>query len=290
MTLRFRVWICLTLFAGASALAAAGDDFYDRLYSRGLSQFNEGNYAAAISSLRLAAFGLLEDVKRFETAQVYMAVAANRLRHEGDARAAAQRVAAAERIERRYASLALPDAVRKDFEDAARTLLTAEQLGILRGNPATSDPARPQPPPPPVTVPAPQPKPAQPQPQAASSTYVAPSFTDAERALNAGDLTRARTMYRAIIDSPQLSHAAALRAAEGLYRSRDFGGAIRAFDRAGSIGKGEEQYHWYYAVALYETGRHREAKRELHAALPFIEMTREVERYAALIDAATDQQ
>src|SRR5262249_7507944 len=126
--------------------------------------------------------------------------------------------------------------------------------------------------------------------QRASSTPSRASSPGAERAPTAGDLTRARTMYRAIIDSPQLSHAAALRAAEGLYRSRDFGGAIRAFDRAGSIGKGEEQYHWYYAVALYETGRHREAKRELHAALPFIEMTREVERYAALIDAATDQQ
>ena len=114
------------------------------------------------------------------------------------------------------------------------------------------------------------------------------AYAEAERALNSGDLTRSRTLYRAIVDSPQLSHAASLHAAEGLYRSRDFGGVIKAFDRAGGIGKGEEQYHWYYAVALYETGRRREAKRELHAALPYIEMTRDVERYAALIDAATD--
>jgi tetratricopeptide (TPR) repeat protein len=134
----------------------------------------------------------------------------------------------------------------------------------------------------------PPPQPVKSQPQAAASAAPAPSFADAERALNAGDLARAGTLYRTIVDSQQLRHAAVLRAAEGLYRSRDFVGAIKAFDRAGAIVKGEEQYHWYYAVALYETGRRREAKRELHAALPYIEMTREVERYAALIDAAAD--
>ena len=311
MNLRiFRVWIYLLLaFGGASAFAAAGEEFYDRLYSRGMAQFNEGNYAGAYSALRLAAFGLLEDVKRFETAQVYMTVASMRLKREADARAAAQRVVAAERMEHRYAALSLPDAVRTEFDDAARTLLTADQLAILRGGGAVAA-ARPQPqpqpqPPPPApapVTPAPQPKPAQPQPQpppqaraqpapppqAAASTYAAPSFADAERAVNSGDLTKARTLYRAIIDAPQLSHAAALRAAEGLYRSRDFAGAIRAFQRAGTLAKGEEQYHWYYAVALYENGLRRDAKRELRAALPFIEITPEVSRYKALIEGAAD--
>src|SRR5205085_7243191 len=132
-----------------SAYAAAGDDFYDRLYSRGLAQFNEGNYAAAMSSLRLAAFGLLEDVPRFETAQVYLTVAAMRQHHDNDARQSAQRVVAAERVERRYASLALPDSVRGEFDSAARTLLMPEQLAQLRGGPAP----RPQ-------VVQPQPRPA----------------------------------------------------------------------------------------------------------------------------------
>ena len=309
MTLRiFRVWICLLAFAGTSVFAAAGEEFYDRLYGRGIAQFNQGNYANAYSTLRLAAFGLLEDVKRFETAQIYMTVAAMRLKREGDARVAAQRVVAAERVEHRYSSLSLPDAMRKEFDDAAQTLLTADQLAILRGGgtAAARPQPQPQPPPAPVVVPAPQPKPAQPQPQpqpppqaraqpqpapqpqAAASTYNGPSFADAERAVNSGDLAKARTLYRAIVDAPQLSHAAALRAAEGLYRSRDFAGAIRAFQRAGAIGKGEEQYHWYYAVALYENGLRRDAKRELRAALPFIEMTPEVAHYRALIEAAAD--
>ena len=91
-----------------------------------------------------------------------------------------------------------------------------------------------------------------------------------------------------MLDSPQLSHASALRAAEGLYRSRDFAGAIRAFQKAGSIGAGEEQYHYYYAVALYENGRYAEAKRELQAALPFIEVTPDVQRYRVKIEGAIE--
>jgi hypothetical protein len=332
-----KYWVCLSLvaLAATSAFAASGDEFYDRLFNRGVSQFNEGNYANAYNSLRTAAFGLLEDVRRFETAEVYMTLSASRLRRESDARAAAQRVIAAERIERRYGSLSLPDAIRKEFDEAARTLLTADQVAFLHGGaPATS--TRPPAPqtttitvPPPIIVPAPQPKqtaprvdppapqpkaaqpqpqpqPArpQPQPQVVQPQPVAPqpvapvpqpvrpsaepSLAEAERAVNSGDLATARTLYRAVIDAPQISHANALRAAEGLYRARDFAGAIRAFQRGGTIGAGEEQYHYYYAVALYENGRYAEAKRELQAALPFIEVTPDVQRYRVKIEGAIE--
>lgn len=334
---KFWVWLSLVVLTATSAFAASGDEFYDRLFNRGLSQFNEGSYANAYNSLRTAAFGLLEDVRRFETAEIYMTLSASRLRRESDARAAAQRVIAAERIERRYGSLSLPDAIRKEFDEAARTLLTADQVAFLHGGaPATS--TRPPAPqtttitiPPPVIVPAPQPKqtpprvdpPApqpkavqpqpqptrpqpQPQPQVIQPQPVAsqpvapvpqpqpvrssaePSLAEAERAVNSGDLATARTMYRAVIDAPQISHANALRAAEGLYRARDFAGAIRAFQRAGAIGAGEEQYHYYYAVALYENGRYAEAKRELQAALPFIEVTPDVQRYRVKIEGAIE--
>ena len=58
--------------------------------------------------------------------------------------------------------------------------------------------------------------------------------------------------------------------------------------RAGTIGAGEEQYHYYYAVALYENGRYTESKRELMAALPFIEVTPDVERYRVKIEGAIE--
>src|SRR5262245_2600180 len=253
MTVRIlRVWMVLIgALAASNVIAASGDEFYDRLFNRGMAQFNEGNYANAYTSLRLAAFGLLEDVRRFETAEIHMTVAAMRLRRESDARAAAQRVIAGERIERRYASLSLPDAVRKEFEDAAKLLLTADQLNMLHGGAAVARPQmQPQPttitipppvivaaPQPPAPKPAPQSKPVQPQPQPVRpapqpqpQTVVPapapptqpstrpggePSLVDADRAVNSGDLATARTLYRAALDSPTLSHASALRTAEG---------------------------------------------------------------------------
>ena len=308
------MWLSAFALVTTIASAASADEFYDRLYNRGLAQFAESNYAGAYSSLKLAAFGLLDDIRRFETAEVHMCVAALRLRHEDDARFAAQRVVAGERISRQYASLPLPDAVRKEFDAAATRLLTAEQLAVLRAaGTATARSPQPQPTqpaprtidikiPPPVIVPAPapaptpqprtqppapQPKPAQPpaQPPARATSDV---LADADRALNSGDLDAARTLYRSAIEGPQVSHGAALRAAEGLYRARDFAGAIRAFERAGAIGAGEEQYHFYYAVALYENGRYAAAKRELRAALPFIEATPDVARYRDKIEGVPD--
>jgi tetratricopeptide (TPR) repeat protein len=133
----------------------------------------------------------------------------------------------------------------------------------------------------------PQPQPVQPQPPA-PRVSVEVMLADADRAINSGDLAAARSLYRAIVDAPQLTHANALRAAEGAYRSRDFATAVRAFQRAGSIGKGEEQYHYYYAVALYENGLYADAKRELHAALPYIEVTPDVARYQSKIDGAIE--
>lgn len=157
--------------------------------------------------------------------------------------------------------------------------------------PAAPQPAAPQP--------APQPAPAT---VAASSgpagtNKVAPSRppapspsanVDPDQALASGDLAAARAGYTAKLESPQLSHAELLKIGEGLYRARDFRGAVRALTRAGALAKGEEPYHYYLAVALYESGQYGAAKRELAAALPFIEVTPDVERYRAKIAGAIE--
>jgi len=49
--------------------------------------------------------------------------------------AAATRVVAAERIQPHYATLALPDKVRKEFESIAQKMLTATQYEMLRPRP-----------------------------------------------------------------------------------------------------------------------------------------------------------
>jgi tetratricopeptide (TPR) repeat protein len=77
-----------------------------------------------------------------------------------------------------------------------------------------------------------------------------------------------------------------IRAAEGLYRARDFDGALTAFSKVGALRRGEEPYHYYLAVALYETGQYARAKAEMDAAAPFIEITPDVARYRSKIESA----
>src|SRR5439155_745857 len=80
---------------------------------------------------RIAAFGLIEDVPQYETAQVHVILAADKLHHPDDARIAARRFAAAERLDPAYASLHLDPAMRHDFEALLPTLLTPKQLARL---------------------------------------------------------------------------------------------------------------------------------------------------------------
>jgi tetratricopeptide (TPR) repeat protein len=113
-------------------------------------------------------------------------------------------------------------------------------------------------------------------------------IADADKALGRNDLPTARAIYRDLLENGSFDHAGYVRLAEGLYRSRAFADSLRAFERGGGLRKGEEPYHFYMAVALYETGRYDDAKRELAAALPYIEVTPDVARYRAKIEGAID--
>jgi len=267
----------------ASIAAAAVDPFYADLYQRGMAHFASGEFAPAAKDLRLAAFGSVDVPEQFETAHIYAAIAASKSGQDADVRISVQRVYAAERIQRTYASLKLPETVRKNFDALARAALTANELAYLQSN--APAPARTMPqvvthaiPGGTHAQPAADPPPAQP----------AGTAADAEKAIAAGQLGTARSIYESLLESPQLPHAELLKIGEGLYRVRDFTAAARAFARAGTFEKGEEGDRYYYAVALFETGQHAAAKRELAAALPYIEITSDVETYRTKIQEAKE--
>jgi len=368
-------------FVAAAALAADGSEFYENLYRRGVAHFNEGNYDAAQRELRIAAFGFIESIPRFETTTAYLVAAARRTKADDEARLSLQKLLNAEKVTRTYASLPLPADVRATVDEAARALLPRDQSAMLRAGgsagvvapqPMTTQPAprtetviitepiappspAPQPtqpapapaprteavvitepiaPPSPApqrttTQPAPPPAPrtetvvitepiappsptSQPTTQPATRTETTepiaapsnsatsrpqpqPDTIDVPTQLRAGDaaivrsdLAAARAAYGAALTANVLSHADALRLAEGLYRARDFRGVIAAFARAGSLARGEEPYRYYLAVAYYETGQYAAAKRELAAVLPFIEVTPDVARYQSRIAGAIE--
>src|SRR4051794_4575524 len=276
-----------------SARFAAADDFYQRLYQRGMTHFAAAAYPRAFTELRTAAFGLVEKVEQFEIAHTYASVAAHRLGNDSDARDSLIRIVSAEKIQPRYRSIKLPDDVRAEADALAANLLTSEEAAFL-GVTATAKPAVTVPTPskrPNVAVTAPReggdagvpptvdapPEPTPPKPPAA--TNVDTSLADAQRAIDAGDLARARSIYNDISSAPSLPHDIALRVAEGLFRVHDFAAAANAFSRVGALAAGEEHSHYDYAVALYETGRYADAKRELAAALPYITMTPDAAQY-----------
>jgi|SRR4051794_16735166 len=265
-----------------------------------MTHFAAADYARAFAELRTAAFGLVEKVEQLEIAESYASVAAHRLGRDSDARDSLMRIVSAEKLQPHYGSIKLPDDLRAEVNSIAANLLTAEEAALLgvtaAAKPAVVVPTPSKQPNVAVTAPreggdagvppaaaAPKPQPAPPEPQDIDA-----SFADAQRAIDDGDIDRACSIYTEISSAPSLPHEVALRVAEGLLRVQDFAAAANAFRRAGVIEPTEERYRYDYAVALYETGRYSDAKRELAAALPYITMTPAVARYRAKIEAAIE--
>jgi tetratricopeptide (TPR) repeat protein len=296
------------LLVPAALSAAPGDEFYQRLYQRGMAHFAAADYAAAVTELRNAAFGFVEQVDQFETAEAYASIAAHRLGHDADARDTLMRIVAAEKVQPHFRSVKLPDDLRAEIDVVAATLLTKQEATLLGVPQQVQDAAGTKPA---VVVPTPtkapnvavtapredrdveavppaaKPVPPAPAPQPAVSNADT-SLADAGRAADSGDVACARSIYNALLNGLALTHAQVLSLADGLYRARDFAGAARAFQRAGTFAVGEESHHYEYAVTLYETGHFSEAKQELAAALPYITVTSDVARYRAKIEAATE--
>ena len=177
-----------------------------------------------------------------------------------------------------------------------RTLLALSIAAALMGCRHKPVPAAPEPVPAPapmpatesVAVPAPEPAPMpapapQPGPQAANIDVVA-TLREANALAAQGRIDEANRLFTAVVDAPNAFRDAIIGAAVGLYRGSDYAGAARAFGKLGTFARGEEDLRYYYAVALYETGRYAEAKRELACALPYIEVTADIARVQAKIE------
>ncbi|HYH06554.1 MAG TPA: tetratricopeptide repeat protein [Thermoanaerobaculia bacterium] len=359
--------ITLTTIIPLPVQAATPGEFHAGLLRRGIAAYEAGRNEEAVKHLRLAAFGFIDSIAQYQTAHTYLALTYDKMKDADRTRDSMRRIVQAERVERRFASIALPPAVRSAVMALAGRLLTATEVELLRTTatgapaPTPAGPAASTPPvvkpattttprtaggetPPsqpartpalpaqqptttqtqPVQPPRPQPQqsatttqpaqsqqPAQTQPattqtpprptpqqpatsnqqpatpnQPLSAAAIANRLAAGERALTASSLTEARRIYRELLAAPGLAHETLIRVAEGFYRARDFQGALAAFERAGTLRRGEEPYRYYIAVALYETGQYERARRELASALPFIEITPDVARYRSKIEGA----
>ncbi|MEA2417334.1 MAG: hypothetical protein QOI58_3991 [Thermoanaerobaculia bacterium] len=118
----------MALLSILTAVPVLAQNFYETRFQSGVVDFNRGAYARAADELRVAAFGRVDDIPSYITAEVYLAVTNDRLEHADDARTSALKVLQAERITPSYAALKLPPDVRASFEQLLPALLTRDQL------------------------------------------------------------------------------------------------------------------------------------------------------------------
>jgi hypothetical protein len=121
----------VALFSIVAAVPVLAQSFYEARFQSGVADFTRGAYARAADELRVAAFGRIDDIPSYITAEVYLAVTNDRLEHADDARIAAMKVLQAERISPSYAALKLPADVRASFEQLLPALLTHDQLASV---------------------------------------------------------------------------------------------------------------------------------------------------------------
>ncbi|HEX9460571.1 MAG TPA: hypothetical protein VGA84_15585 [Thermoanaerobaculia bacterium] len=118
----------VALFVVVAAIPAFAQSFYDARFQNGVVDFNRASYARAVDELRIAAFGRVDDIPAYETAEIYLTVTNDKLDRVEDARLAALKVAQAEQIKPAYAALQLPADLRTAFERLLPALLSREQL------------------------------------------------------------------------------------------------------------------------------------------------------------------
>jgi tetratricopeptide (TPR) repeat protein len=124
---QLRPLVGLLLFLAATPVFAQG--FYEARFQSGVIDFNRAAYARAVDELRIAAFGRVDDIPAYETAEIYLTIANDKLDRVEDARIAALKVTQAERISPVYTTLKIPPDVRSAFEPLLPALLNREQLG-----------------------------------------------------------------------------------------------------------------------------------------------------------------
>ena len=121
----------VALLSLSTAVPVFAQNFYEARFQSGIVDFNRGAYARAVDELRVAAFGRVDDIPSYITAEVYLAVTNDRLEHAEDARTAALKVLQAEKITPSYAALKLPPDVRASFEQLLPAVLTRDQLASV---------------------------------------------------------------------------------------------------------------------------------------------------------------
>jgi hypothetical protein len=271
-----RITICALFVSLATTVAsAAPHPFYMRMLERGIADANRGNYAAAVQQLRTASFGLLDELPQYQTAQVHLAVAYEKLGKSNESRLAATKFLQAERLSQAYATLSLDAATRATFE---KVVASAVEPAYLASIPSFRRPA-----PQAVTAVA-STQPVLPKTTTAGND-AASQLEVAQQLLDQGKILAARTAFWKISERRDLTRAQVLDVARGLNRGGAWLESATVYQRAQPFVAGDEQHMFYEAINRYELGEVSLARTLLARASAALPKTREVTLYRAKIQA-----
>ena len=261
---------------------AAALPFYTDLLARGQADAVAHRDAKAAEELRVAAFGLLDDVPLYESAQMYLAVVNARLGRKDEARFAATRVANAERLHP-GAGASIDPAIRTEFEEsglAARSRRDSVPAAVRAGGPLSEAALG--------TIAARQQKWGEAVDHFATARtriHLTPEemieYGEALRHL--GRTKEAKSVYIQLAAVPTLRRDVLLQVAQGLNQTFAWQESSAAYRRAFPLLKGEEMHMFHEAVNRYEMGDLQMARELLQRALPSLPETREVILYRGRI-------
>jgi tetratricopeptide (TPR) repeat protein len=165
----------------------ADDHSYSDMLQRGVSDALRGANERAVAELRIAAFDAIDSIPDYQTAEIYLAVASDRLGHRDDARTAAQKAIQAERVAPTYGTLTVDATIRAAFEKLLPQAVSPERFADVAAfsrlaRPASTAPSSGKPTTRRRTTPpqvAPQPVAPRPQPQPAVPAPVQQQTVDA---------------------------------------------------------------------------------------------------------------
>lgn len=312
--------ISALLLCVALAAQAAPHPFYLRMLERGASNVQLGRNEEAIKELKIAAFGLVNDVAAYQRAQIYLAIANERSGRPDDARMAATKLLQAERISSAYATIEIDAPTRAAFEKIAASAADPAYLATIpsfrRSAPRevstvasnsqealvtqatteadTTTPGGEEVPlaaveVPPVAQPAPAAEVVVNQPVLTPQVVsaIATRIETASQLASEGKRGAARQEFLAIAGEPMLPRSQMLQVAEGLNRLGAWRESSEAYARSLPWSDGDEPHMFLEAVNRYESGERAAARLLLERALPKLPPSREVAIYRGMIEAGT---
>ena len=291
----------------AAGSAQAAHPFYVNMLDRGVASAKRGANAEALRELQIAAFGLVNDLPQYQTAQIHLAIVAQKLDRPELVKAAASRVAYAEQIRASYATLQVPSATKQAFETIAGKVLLPEQLALLnsvvdqRASVVITPSAQQKPPAPtPVVVETIETVKEEPKPKAPARDAVAPAaetaarpsppsadaqiaarLAAADRLLAGGDKASARSGYLAVGQIRGLARPHLLDAARGLHRTGAWQESASIYQRAYPLRQGEEAHMFHEAVNRFQLGELNLARLLFQRAEPALPASAEVTQFRA---------